>query len=154
MVRIAVSLVIVLGMIVFLGSTFDDSVSYADESELVTDTAQKSRGSGSNENVKSMSNKNDPNTVIPAPANKSGDKSRQGVCCITIDNYTAWKIQIFVDNDYYGLLFPWGNGTSCVYSGATTIFARAQFTNDIDSEWGPRVFNCRPGQEYTWRLDG
>jgi len=153
MVRSVVALFIAFGILVIGDVSLFSNSSIADESKQVTDKAQKSRGSGANENIKSKSDKNDPNADIPAPANKSGDKSRAGVCCITVDNYTAWKVQLYVDGNYQGLLWPWGDGTSCVYSGATRIYAMAEFTDGTYSDWGPRVFNCRPGKDYTWNLD-
>jgi len=152
MIKMVISLLLVFGFSMVWDSSNFGIISHADESEQVSDTAQKSRGSGSNDNIKSKSDKNDPNAEIPAPANKTDDKSRQGVCCITVDNYTSWKIQVFVDGDLHGLLFPWGEGTSCVYSGATSVYARAEFNNGTYSDWGPRIFNCRPGRDYTWDL--
>jgi hypothetical protein len=122
------------------------------EGEEVKDTAQKSRGGGAtDENITSKSVENDPNpeTAPPAPPEKGGEKTRGG-CYLTVDNHTSWKIQIFVNGNYVGMVSAWGTADGYQSASNFRVYAVADFTNGDQMTWGPRVVSCRGS--YKWNL--
>lgn len=114
--------------------------------EVVKAKGQKSRGEGKDENIKGeKSDKNDPSATVPAPPDKGGEKSRGGVCQIHFDNQTQWKIQIYVDGAYQGLLGPYADAQQWYSSTAGTLYGRADFTDGSALSWGPQRAVCRGG---------
>ncbi len=114
--------------------------------------ATQSRGGAPDENIKSKSAENDPKALREAPPEKGGDKSRGAVCYLLVDNYTHWKIQIFVDGEYVGMVSPWGQAKgSYIPSGNYKFYAAADFNDGSRLTWGPVNPYC--DGLYTWRLD-
>jgi len=113
--------------------------------------AAQSRGGGADENIKSKSVENNPKALPEAPPEKGGDKSRGGnVCHLLVDNYTRYKIQIFVDGDYVGLVSPWGDAKgSYIPNGFYTFYGVADFTDGSRLIWGPTRDYC---EDYYWKL--
>ena len=123
--------------------------------EVVKAKAQSSRGAGEDPNIKTGSDKNDPKSNTPAPANKGGAASRgmgPGVCGVRADNYTRWIVKVYVDGSYRGAVGGFDDGTVYVGNGTTTFYARADFTDGSYKYWGPWVFNCPHGMTVTWQL--
>lgn len=71
-------------------------------------------------------------------------------CDVVIDNYTNLYIKVWVDNNYKGIVGPYGKITVAAAPGKTVLYARADFTDGSYSYWNPPAFDC--GWEYTWRL--
>lgn len=116
----------------------------------VKETAKKGRGGeAEDENIKNRSVENDPQAAPPAPPEKGGEKARGG-CYLTVDNHTAWKIQIFVNGNYVGLVSPWGNAAGYQSLSSFTTYAVADFTDGSQMTWGPRVVSC--SGRFTWNL--
>jgi hypothetical protein len=114
--------------------------------DVVKAKGQKSRGEGKDENIKGdKSDKNDPNATIPAPAEKGGEKSRGGQCRVHFDNQTQWKIQIYVDGAYQGLLGPYADAYEWYGGTAGTLYGKADFTDGSNLTWGPQRAVCRAG---------
>src|SRR5262249_19139155 len=114
--------------------------------------AEKSRGSGKDENVKSDEEpKNSASAKTPAPPSKGGDKSRGVYCTVHIDNHTAYYVRIYVDGIYSGTVPPWGDIYPTAISGATRLYARAVFEDGSYFSWGPRTFDCE--DYHTWQLN-
>ena len=68
--------------------------------QTVEQKAQKRRGTGEDENIKSRSLENKADEQAPAPPSKGGDDAKtRGArgCFVVVDNWTPWKIQIFMD---------------------------------------------------------
>ena len=112
--------------------------------------AQKSRGTGPDENIKSQSTQNDPNNASKAPPTKGGEKTRGGWCDFRVDNRTPWKIQMFVDGDYVGLVSGWGNASGSYSGGSHVIYGVADFNDGSKITWGPNSISCFG--TYNWRL--
>jgi len=112
--------------------------------------AQKSRGAGEDENITDNSSKNDPDDETAAPAEKGGDVSRSAGCKITVDNWTKWKIQIFVNGVYRGVVPKYGEVKGAFSGARHAIYAVADFTDGQRLTWGPNTFNC--SGSYTWKL--
>jgi hypothetical protein len=112
--------------------------------------AQKQSAAGQDENIKSRSDQNDPASAPKAPPDKGGEKTRGGVCYFLVDNRTPWKIQIFVDGDYVGLVSGWGDARGTYAGGGHTIYGLATFTDGSRITWGPTQISCLG--TYRWRL--
>ena len=115
--------------------------------------SQKSRGEGKDENIKNKSASNDPKAKMEAPPSKGGEKSRGAYYAnITVDNYTAYKVQIYANGSYIGLVS--GYGTAVTYStpGQATLYGRADFDDGSTLTWGPSTYNFAAGDSFTWNL--
>jgi hypothetical protein len=82
----------------------------------------------------------------PAPA-------QMGVCRVDVDNWTQWKVQVYVDGTFRGMVSPWGDGTTYTGAGPTRVYVRAEFTDGTYKYWGPRNYDCYGGQRIYFRLD-
>lgn len=113
--------------------------------------AEKGRGGGTDENIKSDSDANDPGKQMPAPGNKGGEKSKgAGDCAVIVDNRTGWYVRIFVDGTYRGTIAPWGDAYCYTGAGSTRLYAVATFTDGGRFTWGPGIVTCYG--RYTWQL--
>jgi hypothetical protein len=115
--------------------------------------SQKSRGEGKDENIKSKSVSNDPKAKMEAPPSKGGEKSRGSAYAnITVDNYTPYKVQIYANGSYIGLVS--GYGTAVTYStpGQATLYGKADFDDGSSLSWGPSTYNFAGGDNFTWNL--
>lgn len=115
--------------------------------ELKADS-QTSRGGGEDPNIKSRSVKNDPKNAPKAPPEEG--EARGGWCAFNVINRTPWKIQMFVDGDYVGLVSSWGRANGTYSSGTHVIYGLAEFTDAPDITWGPDSISCV--SSFTWRL--
>ncbi|HUI42229.1 MAG TPA: hypothetical protein VL523_09685 [Terriglobia bacterium] len=122
-------------------------------SKVVT-TKAASRSGGADPNVKSDSDKNNPNLKAPVPANKGGKTRGAGPlpCGVHVDNRTPWFVRIYVDGDYRGTVNQYGDLVGITGNGPTNVYAVAVFDDGSQKYWGPHVFNCVAGDSYTWRL--
>jgi hypothetical protein len=116
----------------------------------VQNDAQQRTTTEPDENIQNPSETNDPGTAPKAPADKGGEKTRAGLCHIHVDNRTPWKIQMYVNGNYAGLVPGWGDLWSTYDGGGHTMYGRARFERGPDITWGPRRISC-VGM-YNWRL--
>ena len=108
-------------------------------------------GAGQDENIKNPSEKNDPSSVSKAPSEKGGEKTRQATCRFHVDNRTPYKIQIFVDGAFAGMVSDWGDAWGTYGGGAHTLYGRARFPDPKDDKtWGPTDISCFG--THNWRL--
>lgn len=117
------------------------------------DKGEKRRGTGTDENIKSKSVQNNPSpeAAPEAPPEKGGKKERQSVCSLHVDNRTPWKVQIYVDGDYVGLVSPYGDAYGTYGGGRLAVYAVAEFVGGSELTWGPRTISCNG--RYTWTVN-
>ena len=113
---------------------------------------QKAAAGAPDKNVKRKTEKNDPRKKIPAPPEKGGPKARGVTCRISVDNWTGYKVQLFIDGDYSGLIIPWGELATSAITGRTTVYARAEFEDTSYVTFGPVTIDCQDGRTYAWKL--
>lgn len=125
----------------------------AGKKEVVATKAQAGTA-GTDANVKSDSEKNNPNMQAPAPPGKGGRKRGAGPipCGLHIDNRTPWLARIYVDGNYRGTISQYGDLVGLTGNGPTSLYAVAPFDDGSEKTWGPRIFNCSAGSSYTWQL--
>jgi hypothetical protein len=115
--------------------------------------SKKESGRGAADaNVKSDAAANEAGkpATAPAPAEKSGEKSRQALCAVMFDNYTDLLIKTYVDGRYTGTMARWGELHTYALAGPTILYARADYTNGTFDYWGPIKVSCNT--RYVWRL--
>src|SRR5437867_3894684 len=80
----------------------------AGATQTVSDKAQQFRGNAQEDpNVRAKRAANDRSKTTPAPANKSEQATRGGICVVHVDNRTPWVIDVYVDGDYAGTVGRW-----------------------------------------------
>ncbi len=126
---------------------FSASIATAENSS--SDSGTKSRGGGENPNIKSHSAKNDTANAPAAPKAKGGEATR-GACNLLVDNSTPWKIHIYVDGEWVGMMSEWGDASGWYNSGRHNLYGVALFTDGSELTWGPRQVSC--SGTYTWKL--
>jgi hypothetical protein len=128
---------------------------HAATKEVFKSKAKPGEAGATDPNVKNMEATNNPKAAQEKPPSHKGAKTRgfgPGVCASTIDNWTGWYVKFFVDGSFRGSVGPWDDGTVYVGSGATTLYARADFTDGTYKYWGPQVVNCPTGGQHIWSI--
>jgi hypothetical protein len=118
-------------------------------------TKAESKAAGSDSNIKSDSDKNNPSAKTTAPAGKGGARKRgagPNPCGLHIDNRTPWLMRVYVDGNYRGTVSAYGDLVGLTGDGPTSLYAAAPFDDGSVKTWGPRVFNCSAGDVYTWQV--
>ena len=129
---------------------FSGSVGAEEVKGKATEKAQKTRGEGTDENIKSKFVANDPKAEIPAPPNKGGAMTRANWCTLHVDNHTSWIISIYVNGQGVGDVSRWGDAEG-EYEFPVTLYAVASFDNGSKLTFGPRIADC-VGHRFTWTL--
>jgi len=128
--------------------------SAAPTKQTVKETGKKGNA-GNDQNIKSDSDKNNPDKKVEPTPQKSGKKSR-GLgpypCSLQIDNHSPWLVRIYVDGYYRGTVNSYGDLIGITGNGTTTTYWVAVFDNGTTTTWGPHVFNCGAGSSYSWGL--
>jgi hypothetical protein len=94
---------------------------------------------------------NDAKVLPEAPSAKAGSKARGTTLALVVfDNYTAYKIQLFGNGQYIGLLPAWGKVYSYATEGDIVLYGRADFTTGDVLTWGPTTITLSSGDSYTW----
>jgi hypothetical protein len=96
-------------------------------------------------------NKRGETAQLPAPPEKTGEKTRQVLCAVMFDNYTDLWVQAYVDGRYAGMMRPWGELHTFAIAGPTILYARAPYTDGSYDSWGPVKVSC--SSTYRWRLN-
>jgi hypothetical protein len=120
--------------------------------DLTSQKGDAARG-GNDENIKTGEMANDMNTKIPPPASKGGT-SRGGSydCEVQFDNYTDWRVKVYVDGVYKGTVGAWDSANTYVSPGSTSVYARADFNDGSFLYWGPKTYNCGPNQYIPFKI--
>lgn len=142
---------ITLGLCLSLGS--QNQILRAEQKK---ETASETRGTrvkdGVKTNLPSGKVTNDPKDAKPAPASKGGTRGGYYSAEVQFVNRTSWKIQLFANGDYLGILAPYGSSSVPVTSGRLTLQGRADFTDGSSTLWGPRNIYIASGDVFTWTL--
>ena len=101
------------------------------EKKLIEMKSTKGSG-GEDKNIKSISTDND----------TTGRGSGPGLCYVKFENYTGYKIWVYVDGYCEGLLSPWADGGLYTGTGSTSLYAVATFTSGKKLVWGPYSVDC------------
>ncbi len=91
--------------------------------------------------------------AVPAHKQVAGAASKgAATCLVRFDNRTDLHIATYLDGNPAGTLSPWGDVYAYAIAGATRLYARADFTDNSVTTWGPTMVDCPAGGSYHWRL--
>jgi hypothetical protein len=101
-------------------------------------------------NIKNDSDGNSPaveGTANSQRAMRAKGGSTDGVCIVTIHNFTNLKVKIFVNGDYLALAAPYGNVTITADAGTPlVIYERADFIGGKEFRfWDKSTYPCESG---------
>lgn len=119
------------------------------KSEKITD--KSSKGTGEDKNVTQTRSKNSPNKTEKTNPKGGGQRT----CSIDLVNKTQWVIDIYIDGKYRGTMDEYASNFTTTGSGATRLYARAEFDNGEYIYWGPREITCGSNSKdgyYEWTL--
>lgn len=123
-------------------------------------TAESAASKGANasasardNNIRSDNMMNSKNSMVAAPENKGGAKSRglNGTCNIHVNNKTGYYVTFYFNGDVAGALGPWGDLYPNSTEGRGVLYARAVFNDGSVMTFGPQNFTCT-GSDFTWTL--
>jgi len=147
------AVLITAGLLGFAFAQSDQKPAENPKKEVVNEQAKTRSAGQQDQNVKSNSETNSPDTKAAPPPSKSGKRGAGPYeCGIHVDNRTPWLARVYVDGDYVGTVNRYGDLAGITGNGATSVYAIAPFSNAPDRYWGPHVFNCAAGDVYVWRL--
>jgi hypothetical protein len=112
--------------------------------------AEKSTG-GWEDEIKGREEKNPLNPIAEAPPEKGGQKTRQAMCRLRVDNHTPWTVQIGVEGRYNGTVAAWGDAFGAYSGGTLRVFGVAEFVDGSALTWGPTIVRCYGA--YAWTLE-
>jgi hypothetical protein len=141
----------VAGVCLLIGSmALVDGLHAQQPGQMVT-KAQKSRGAETT-NITQPRAPNRMDAARPAPPAKGGEAARGGAALarLTVDNWTPWYIDVYVDGEYGGTVGAFGDGYVWVGSGTRQLYARADFGDAPALEWGP--MSASVADAYYWKL--
>ncbi len=123
----------------------------------VKGTKKEAGGKGAEDdpNIKEGFTENDPDTPMTVPASKGGGgaKGGGGNCKITLDNFTNYAVQIYINGVYKGVLYG-GNESTLYYTpGSVAIYAKAPFSDGSFTYWGPTTYDCGDNQYIYYKLN-
>ena len=116
---------------------------------------------GDRQHDRLLVNEPDADRLYPPPPQKVGTKRRakrgagaepiaKEQCQLHVDNRTPWKVQVFVDERFAGVVAPWGDSLGSYDSGERHIEALAEMRDAEPVSWGPQRVVCKG--EFTWPL--
>lgn len=108
----------------------------------------KSRGEDPNILTEKRVNGDDSESSVVQTSEK-GAATRGSICTCTLDNWTAWYIDFYVDGNYEGYVSKWSEGSVNVLAGETRVYAVAEFTDGSRVTYGPVTRNCQESFELT-----
>jgi hypothetical protein len=133
-----------------LTETTYSQTSKADKKKTIEVKATEGKGADPNvKKDKAKSNMVSQKNQTTPPATR-GSVYGSDYCDVTIDNWTSYILDIYVDGDYRGTIGPWDNRVTWAVPGRTKLYARAVFDDGSYSAWGPTYIDA--GYSYTWKL--
>jgi hypothetical protein len=140
------------GVCLLIGSLAATDGMHAQQPGQTVTKGQRSRGAEST-NITKPRAPNRIDAAKPAPPAKGGERARgvAAVARLTVDNWTPWYIDVYVDGEFGGTVSAWGDGYVWVSSGQRRLYARADFDDGSVIDWGPVSINL--SDSYTWKLN-
>lgn len=102
-------------------------------------TEKSAKGSGDDQNVTQTRSKN--STTDKTTRTKTRGAG-QRTCHIDLINKTEWVIDIYIDGKYQGTMGDYSSNYTTTGSGATRLYARAEFDDGSYIYWGPKNITC------------
>ncbi len=108
------------------------------KSEKVTQKSEKGSGT-EDKNVTAMRSQNSKNSKSTKTKTRGNG---QRTCNIDLINDTGYVIDIYIDGRYRGTISEYDSNYTTTGSGATKLYARAEFDDGTFLYWGPKDITC------------
>jgi hypothetical protein len=131
---------------IFIAGTIATTVAQTKEKKTITNVAQKKTAGQKVIDITGPKTQNVQDK--PAVENKSkGDVYGSDYCDVTIDNWTGYAIDIYIDGSFRGTIAAYDKRVTWAIPGTTKFYAEASGTTYY---WGTYSFDC--SYAYTWKL--
>lgn len=115
--------------------------------EVVELKSNKGTAVGDDPNITTEELPNKPNSTGTPPATKGGNSKGAAGCKVVFDNYTNWRLKLYVNGVYRGTVGGYDDAYLYVSpSPNVVVYARADFDDGSYLYWGPSSYDCRPNQ--------
>lgn len=136
--------------------TPDFSETYAQagqDQEVKATDGSTSKGSSKDSNISEDEAPNSKSNKPEPPSSKGGtSKGSSRGCEVQLDNWTAWRVKVYVDGKFQGTMIPYGQSYTYAVPGRVKVYARADFDDGTYLYWGPRDYSCGPNQYVYFKM--
>ena len=132
---------------IFIAGTITTSVAQTTKQKKTVTMTAKEKKAG--EKIIDVTNPKPVNVQgKPAAENKTkGDVYGANYCDITIDNWTGYSIDVYIDGSYKGTIAPYDKRVTWAIPGTVKLYGEASGTTLY---WGTTTVDC--DYSYTWKL--
>lgn len=109
------------------------------KAEKVTQKSEKGSGTADDKNVTATRTQNSKTSKSTRTTSRG---SGQRTCNIDLNNETGYVIDIYIDGRYRGTMGEFDSNYTTTGSGATRLYARAEFSDGSYLYWGPKDMTC------------
>ncbi len=122
--------------------------------EVVELKSNKGSGTADDPNITTEELPNSMANRQNAPANKGGNSKGAAGCKVIFDNYTDFRIKLYVNGSYRGTVGGFDDAYLYVApSSDTVVYARADFDDGSYLYWGPTNYDCRSNQYIYFKMN-
>ena len=122
--------------------------------EVVELKSNKGTGTADDPNITTEELPNSMANRQNAPANKGGNSKGAAGCKVIFDNYTDWRVKLYVNGSYRGTVGGFDDAYLYVApSSDTVVYARADFDDGSYLYWGPTNYDCRSNQYIYFKMN-
>jgi len=142
MKKLVLLLVVVFSATLFVSTYAQDVKKEVKVITVKGEQAEKTRGASPY--IKTPKPASD-EVVVPKPV--ESEKARADYCKVTVDNWTGYAVDVYVDGDYAGTVAAWSDGYTWAIEGKTQLYAE---TVGGTVYFGPTYVDCY--STHTWKL--
>jgi hypothetical protein len=132
---------------IFIAGTITTSVAQTTKQKKTVTMTAKEKKTG--EKIVDITNPKTTNVQgKPATETKTkGDVYGSSYCDVTIDNWTGYSIDVYIDGSYKGTIAPYDKRVTWAIPGTVKLYGEAAGTSIY---WGTSTVDC--DYSYTWKL--
>lgn len=122
--------------------------------EVVELKSNRGTATGEDPNITTGDLPNNLNSKGTPPANKGGNSKGAAGCKVIFDNYTDWRIKLYVNGVYRGTAGSYDDAYLYVSpSPNVVVYGRADFDDGSYLYWGPTSYDCRSNQYIYFKMN-
>jgi hypothetical protein len=144
---------LMVAIFIFTPNLSDTYAQAGQDQEVKAAEGSSSKGSSTDSNISEDETPNSKSKKPEPPASKGGtSKGSSSGCEVQLDNWTPWKVKIYVDGKYQGTMMPYGESYTYATPGRVKVYARADFDDGSYLYWGPRNYSCNSNQYVYFKM--
>ncbi len=122
--------------------------------EVVELKSNKGTATGEDPNITTGDLPNTMNSPKTPPASKGGNSKGAAGCKVIFDNYTNYRIKLYVNGAFRGTLGGYDDAYLYVTpSRNTVVYARADFDDGSYLYWGPTTYDCQSNEYINFKMN-